>query len=112
MCRRVSGLCGTTQAPHATRGPRAPAGPRARRTTAGLAGKHAEGRCRAWRREGRLHRAGTASDTTAARASYAAVPGPWRSFVPAKTHGELAMTAIAQDFWQEQADDPEVCVDG
>jgi len=22
------------------------------------------------------------------------------------------MTAIAQDFWQEQADDPEVCVDG
>ena len=22
------------------------------------------------------------------------------------------MTAIAQDFWQEQADDPEVCIDG
>jgi hypothetical protein len=22
------------------------------------------------------------------------------------------MTAIAQDFWQEQADDPEICVDG
>jgi hypothetical protein len=27
-------------------------------------------------------------------------------------HGETAMTATAQDFWQEQADEPEVRIDG
>jgi hypothetical protein len=38
--------------------------------------------------------------------------GPFAIIVSSNKHGETVMTAIAQDSWEEQADEPEVRVDG